>query len=58
MDRNLTTVAFTTAALGLLATFDIIPGAGTSAGIALLATGGLIVMGQLIEPSRLRLWWR
>ena len=30
MNRNLTTVTFTLVALGLVATFDIIPGAGSS----------------------------
>ena len=58
MNRNLTTVAFTIAALGVVAAFDIIPGAGTSAGIVLLAIGGVLFLGQLIEPSRLRLLWR
>jgi hypothetical protein len=39
----------------LVAAFDIIPGAGISAGIAMLATGGVLFIGQLIEPTRLRL---
>jgi hypothetical protein len=55
MNRNLTTVAFSIAALGLVAAFDIIPGAGISAGIAMLAIGGVLFIGQLIEPTRLRL---
>ena len=58
MNRNLTAVAFTIAALGLVAVFDIIPGAGIPAGMALLAIGGVLFTGQVIESSRLRLWWR
>ena len=55
MNLNLTAVAFTIAALGLVALFDIIPGAGIPAGVALLAIGGVLFIGQLIESSRLRL---
>ncbi len=58
MNRNLTAVAFTIAALGLVAVFDIIPGAGIPAGVALLAIGGVLVIGQMIDSSRLRLWGR
>jgi hypothetical protein len=58
MNRNLTAVVFTVAALGLVAVFDIIPGAGIAAGIALLAASGVLFIGQLIESSALRLWWR
>jgi hypothetical protein len=58
MNHNLTAVAFTIAALGLVAVFEIIPGAGVPAGVALLAIGGVLFMGQWLEPSRLRLWWR
>ena len=39
MNANLTTVAFTIVVLGLLATFDVIPGAGFSAGLVILAVG-------------------
>ena len=39
MNRNLTTLTFTLVVLGLLATFDIIPGAGFYAGVVMLAIG-------------------
>jgi hypothetical protein len=49
MDRNLTTVALTILTLGGIATFDIIPGAGFTAGAVLLAAGGMIFIGQFME---------
>ncbi len=52
MNHNITAVAFTIVALGLVAAFDIIPGAGFSAGIAMLAIGGVLFISQLIEPNR------
>jgi hypothetical protein len=57
MNRNLTTVAFSIAALGLVAAFDIIAGAGISARIAMLATGGMLLINQLVESTSLRLQW-
>ena len=48
MNRNLTTVTFTLVVLGLLATFDIIPGAGFYAGIVMLAIGVTAFTVQLI----------
>ena len=48
MNRNLTTVTFTLVALGLVATFDIIPGAGFYAGVAMLAIGATVFTVQLI----------
>jgi hypothetical protein len=48
MNWNLTIFAFTIIALGALATFDVIPGAGFFAGLAMLLTGVLIVIVQLI----------
>ena len=56
MNRNLTIVAFTIAALGFVAVFNIVPGAGTLAGLVMLALGGVLFTGQLLEGSRLRLW--
>lgn len=53
MNWNLITVAFTIVALGLFATFDIIPGAGFSAGVAMLATGASILILQSIARSTL-----
>jgi hypothetical protein len=37
----------------LVAAFDIIPGAGISAGIAMFAIGSALFIGQLIEPTKL-----
>ena len=48
MNANLTTVAFTIVVLGLLATFDIIPGAGFSAGLVILAVGLTVFTVQVI----------
>ena len=48
MNANLTTVAFTIVVLGLLATFDVIPGAGFYAGAAMLAIGLTVFALQLI----------
>jgi hypothetical protein len=56
MNRNLATVAFTIAALGLVALFNVIPGASTSAGLVMLAIGGVLFLGQLLERSRWQLW--
>ena len=56
MNRNLATVAFAIAALGLVAVFNIIPGAGTSAGLVMLALGGVLFLGQLLEQSSLQFW--
>ena len=39
MNPSLTTVSFTLVVLGLLATFDVIPGAGFYAGVVMLAIG-------------------
>ena len=52
MNHNITAAAFTIVALGLVAAFDIIPGAGISAGVAMLAIGGVLFIAQLIEPNR------
>jgi hypothetical protein len=52
MNRNLTTVALTIVALGLIAAFDIIPGAGFYAGVMMLTVGG----GLLIALLVLRNW--
>jgi hypothetical protein len=49
MDRNLTTVAATLLALGGIAMFDIIPGAGFAAGIVLSAAGAMLFIGQFVE---------
>jgi hypothetical protein len=48
MNANLTTVAFTIVVLGLLATFDVIPGAGFSAGLVILAVGLTVFTVQVI----------
>ena len=53
MNLNLTTVAFTIAALGLVAGFDLIPGAGLTAGMIMLAIGGVLLTGQLLDTSKL-----
>jgi hypothetical protein len=45
MNPNLTAVAFTIAALGLVAVFDFIPGAGLTAGMIMLAIGGVLLTG-------------
>lgn len=52
MNHNLTAVALTIAALGLIAAFDIIPGAGFYAGIVMLTVGG----GLLTALLALRSW--
>ena len=52
MNHNITAAAFTIVALGLVAAFDVIPGAGISAGIAMIAIGGVLFIAQLIEPNR------
>jgi hypothetical protein len=51
MDRNLITVALTILTLGGIATFDIIPGAGLTAGAVLLAAGAMIFIGQFMEAG-------
>lgn len=48
MNANLTTVAFTIVVLGLLATFDVIPGAGFYAGLVILAVGLTVLSVQVI----------
>ena len=48
MNSNLTKVTFTLVVLGLLATFDIIPGAGFYAGVVMLAIGATVFAVQLI----------
>src|SRR5215218_33218 len=48
MNPNLTTVTFTLVVLGLLAAFDIVPGAGFYAGVAMLAIGAAVFTVQLI----------
>ncbi len=49
MDRNITAVAATVLALGGIAMFDIIPGAGFTAGTVLLAAGAMLFVSQLVE---------
>ena len=48
MNPSLTTVSFTLVVLGLLATFDVIPGAGFYAGVVMLAIGATAFTVQLI----------
>ena len=48
MNPNLTAVTFTLVVLGLLAAFDIVPGAGFSAGVAMLAIGAAVFTVQLV----------
>jgi hypothetical protein len=48
MNLTLTTVIFTLIVLGLLATFDIIPGAGFYAGVVMLAIGATAFALQLL----------
>jgi hypothetical protein len=52
MKHNLTAVALTLLALGLIAAFDIIPGAGFYAGIVMLTVGG----GSLAAQFAMRTW--
>jgi hypothetical protein len=52
MNHNLTAVALTLLALGLIAAFDIIPGAGFYAGIVMLTAGG----GSLAAQFAMRTW--
>ena len=47
MNPSLTTVSFTLVVLGLLATFDIIPGAGFYAGVVMIAIGATAFTVQL-----------
>jgi hypothetical protein len=51
MNRNLLTVTLTLVVLGLVATFDIIPGAGFYAGIVMLAIGATAFTVQLIGQT-------
>ncbi len=44
MDRNLIAVALTVVALGAIAAFDIIPGAGFYAGLVMAVSGGAILL--------------
>lgn len=53
MNINLTAVALTVAALGGIAAFDVIPGAGLYAGIVMLAIGTGVLTGQLIMRNAL-----
>ena len=48
MNPSLTTVSFTLVVLGLLATFDIIPGAGFYAGVVMIAIGATAFTVQLL----------
>ena len=48
MNTNLTAVTFTLVVLGLLAAFDIIPGAGFYAGVVMLTIGATVFTVQLI----------
>ena len=50
MNHNLTAVAFTMVALGIIATF-IIPGAGLYAGITMLAIGAVTLLGQPVARN-------
>jgi len=54
MNLNLITVALTLAVLGLVAAFDVIPGAGAWAGMTMFALGGILLMGQLAGTSGFR----
>jgi hypothetical protein len=58
MNSNLIAVAFTLVVLGLIATFDIIPGAGFYAGLVILALGATIFTVQVIGRKRPLLRWR
>jgi hypothetical protein len=48
MSHNLTAIVLTIVTLGIIATFDIIPGAGFYAGLAMLAIGGVALVGQFV----------
>ena len=48
MNHNLTAVALTIMTLGIIAIFNIIPGAGFYAGAIMLACGGAILLGQFV----------
>ena len=48
MNPNLTTITFTLVVLGLLAAFDIVPGAGFYAGVVMLTIGAAVFTVQLI----------
>ena len=48
MNPNLTAVTATLVVLGLSAAFDIVPGAGFYAGVAMLAIGAAVFTVQLI----------
>ena len=48
MNTNLTAVTFTLVVLGLLAAFDIVPGAGFYAGVVMLTIGAAVFTVQLI----------
>jgi hypothetical protein len=51
LNHNLTAIAFTIVALRIIATFDIIPGAGLYAGITMLAIGAVALLGQLVARN-------
>jgi hypothetical protein len=51
MNWNLITVACTALALGVVATFDVIPGAGVYAGLAMIGVGIIIIALQLFAAS-------
>ncbi len=50
MNHNLTAVALTIFALGIIAAFEIIPGAGLYAGITMLLVGAVALLSQLVGP--------
>ena len=49
---NLSAVAFTILPLGMVAVFNIIPGPGYLGGIALLAIGGTLLIGDMLRTWR------
>ncbi len=51
VDRNLITVALTVLALGGIAMFDIIPGAGFTAGAVLIAAGAMLFISGFMEAG-------
>jgi hypothetical protein len=57
MNWNLIVLALTSTALGLLATFDIIPGAGFNAGLVMLAIGGTVLGLQTAKRNGLLPLW-
>ena len=49
MNWNLSAVAFTILALGMVAVLNIIPGPGYLGGITLLAIGGTLLIGDMVR---------